>query len=71
MLGFSHIAWALSQVTKGGGKDKFMWGWSQQQVFDDLKWHLCSSPVLSVLDLQQPFDIETYASNYVVGTVLT
>ena len=22
MLGFSHIAWALNQVTKGGGKDK-------------------------------------------------
>jgi hypothetical protein len=26
MLGFSHIAWALSQVTRGGGKEKFVWG---------------------------------------------
>ena len=26
MLGFSHIAWVLSQVTKGGGRDKFVWG---------------------------------------------
>jgi hypothetical protein len=26
MLGFSHIAWALSQVTKGVGKAKFTWG---------------------------------------------
>jgi hypothetical protein len=26
MLGFSHIAWALNQVTKGGGRAKFMWG---------------------------------------------
>jgi hypothetical protein len=30
MLGFSHIAWALNQVTRGGGKEKFMWGLSQQ-----------------------------------------
>jgi hypothetical protein len=25
VLGFSHIAWALIQVTKGGGKAKFVW----------------------------------------------
>jgi hypothetical protein len=67
MLGFSHIAWALKQVTKGGGKEKFMWGKSQQQVFDDMKHRLFSTPVLSLLDLQQPFDIETNASNYVYG----
>jgi hypothetical protein len=71
VLRFSHIAWALSQVTRGGGKAKFVWGWSQQQVFDDLKQHLCSAPVLSLSDLQQPFDIETYASDYVVGVILT
>jgi hypothetical protein len=44
VLGFSHIAWALSQVTRGGGKEKFVWGLSQQQAFDDLKKRLCSSP---------------------------
>jgi hypothetical protein len=37
MLGLSHIAWALIQVTRGGGKEKFVWGQSQQQAFDDLK----------------------------------
>jgi hypothetical protein len=26
MLGFSHIVWALSQVTKGSGRAKFAWG---------------------------------------------
>jgi hypothetical protein len=71
MLGFSHIAWALSQVTRGGGKEKFVWGLSQQQSFDDLKKRLCSSPVLSLPDLQHPFDIETDASDYVVGIILT
>jgi hypothetical protein len=34
---FSHIAWVLSQVTQGGRKDKFVWGQSQQQEFNDLK----------------------------------
>jgi hypothetical protein len=30
MLGFSHIAWALSQVTKGGGRANFVWGKEQK-----------------------------------------
>jgi hypothetical protein len=30
MLGFSHITWDLSQVTKGGGREKFMWGKEKQ-----------------------------------------
>jgi hypothetical protein len=44
---------------------------SQQKEFDDLKHRLCSTPVLTLPDLQQPFEIETDASNYVVGVVLT
>ena len=32
MLEFSHIAWVLSQVSKGGGKDKFFW-FDSQQIF--------------------------------------
>jgi hypothetical protein len=71
MLGFSHIAWALSQVTMGGGKEKFVWALSQKKVFDDLKQHLCSTPILSLPELQQPFEIETYASDYVMGVFLT
>jgi len=71
MLGFSHIAWALNQVTRSGGKEKYLWVLSQQQVFDDLNHHLCSTWVLSLPDLQQPFDIKTYGSNFVVGTFLT
>jgi hypothetical protein len=41
VFGFSHIAWPINQVTRGGGKAKFVWGWSQQQEFDDLKQRLC------------------------------
>jgi hypothetical protein len=71
VLGFSHIVWALIQVTKGGGKEKFLWGLSQQKGFNDLKKHLCSSPVISLPDLQHPFEIETDASDNVVGVFLT
>jgi hypothetical protein len=44
---------------------------SQQQAFDEFKKHLCSSPILLLLDLQHPFEIETDASDYVVGIILT
>jgi hypothetical protein len=71
ILGFSYIAWALSQINRGDGKEKFVWGEYQQQAFDDLEQRLCSAPVLSLLDLQHPFEIETNASDYVVGVVLT
>jgi hypothetical protein len=37
VLGLSHIALALSQVIRGGGKEKIVWGQSQQKSFDDLK----------------------------------
>ena len=71
VLGFSHIAWALSQITRGGGKVKFVWAWSQQQAFEDLKKRLCSALVLSLPYLQQPFEINTDASDYAVGAILT
>jgi hypothetical protein len=71
VLGLSHITWALNQVTRGGGKETFVWVMSQQQAFDDLKKRLCSSPVLSLPDLQHPFEIKTNASEYVVCVVLT
>eukprot|EP00253_Pinus_taeda_P026554 PITA_26554 len=71
MLGFSHILWPLSQVTKGGAKEKFFWSETQQRAFSELKNRLCSKPVLTLPDLQQPFEIETDASDYAIGAVLT
>ena len=46
-------------------------GPTQQQAFNDLKQRLCSALVLSLTDLQHPFEIETNASDYAVGVVLT
>jgi hypothetical protein len=71
VLGFSHIAWALIQVTKVGGRKNSTWGKEQQRAFDGLKHCLCLALVLSLPDLQQLFKIETDASDYVVAAVLT
>eukprot|EP00253_Pinus_taeda_P035635 PITA_35635 len=71
VLGFSHITWPLSQVTKGGAKEKFFWSKYQQKAFTKLKHCLCSTPVLTLPDLQQPFEIETYVSDYAIGAILT
>jgi hypothetical protein len=71
VLGLSYIAWALSQVTKGNGREKFAWGKAQQQKFDDLKHRLCSSSIISLPDLQQLFEIEIDASDYAIGAVIT
>jgi hypothetical protein len=70
-LGFYNIAWALSQVIKGGWKANFVWGRSQHKDFNDMKHRLFSSLVLALPNLQQPFEIETDAFDYVVGVVLT
>ena len=71
MLGLSHITWPLSQVTKGGVKEKIFWLEYQQKEFVELKRHLYSAPVLTLPYLQQPFDIKTDASDYAIGVVLT
>ena len=71
MLGFSHITWPLIQVTKGGVKAKFFWFESQHKAFAELKQRLCSTLVLTLPDLQQPFEIEADASIYVISVVIT
>lgn len=70
-MGFSYITWPLSQVTKGGAKAKFFWSETQQKAVSDLKNRLCFAPVLTLLDLQQLFEIEIDACDYAIGVVLT
>ena len=71
MLGFSHITWSLSKVTKGGAKAKFFWSEYQYKAFVEFKHHLCYAPVFTFPDLQQPFEIETDAYDYAIGEILT
>eukprot|EP00253_Pinus_taeda_P001580 PITA_01580 len=62
VLGFSHITWPLSQVTKGGAKEKFFWFESQQKAFTELKDRLYITPVLTLPDLQQQFEVDIVGS---------
>ena len=71
VLGFSHITWPLSQFTKGGAKAKFFCSEPQKKAFIELKYRLCSTPVLALPDLQQPFEIKTDAFDYAIRAVLT
>eukprot|EP00253_Pinus_taeda_P027744 PITA_27744 len=71
VLGFSHITWPLSQVTKGGMKAKLFWSKSQQKAFTELKDRLCMTLVLALPNLQQPFEVKENASDYAIGAVLT
>ena len=71
ILGFSHIAWPLNQLTKGNGKIVFKWKPTQQQDFEQLKNKLCTAPVLVLPDLHQPFEIEMDALDYSLGAVIT
>ena len=54
VLGFSNIAWSITQVTKGGSKAKSIWSKPQQHAFEELNQRLCSAPVLTLPDLQHP-----------------
>ena len=71
ILGFSHIAWPLNQLTKGNGKIVFKWTPTQQQAFEQLKNKLCTSTILVLPNFHYPFEIETDASDYACTTMIT
>ena len=67
--GFSELAWPLNNLLK---KDrKFEWTEDCQRAFDDLKKRFTEEPVLAMPDQTRPFQIETDASKYATGAVLT
>ena len=71
ILGCSHIACPLNQLTKGYGKAIFKWTLTQQQAFEQLKNKFCTTPILVLSDLHQPFEIDTDASDYALIAVIT
>ena len=50
---------------------KFEWTEECQRAFDDLKKQFTEEPVLIMPDQTRPFQIETGASKYATGAVLT
>jgi len=49
----------------------FNWGPDQQKAFDKLKELFISAPILRNPDSNKPFVVETDASNFAVGAVLS
>ena len=67
--GFSELAKPLNDLLK---KDKkFNWTSDCQLAFDELKKRFTEEPVLMMPDQSRPFQIETDASKYATGAVLT
>jgi len=50
---------------------KWVWGESQQKVFDELKEVFTTKPVLVALDLEKEFRVKADALNYATGGVLS
>ena len=68
---FSHIAKPLNQLSKTG----FQWSWKsdglEQAAFDELKCLITSTPILVLPDQTKHFFLETDASAYTRGAVLS
>ncbi len=67
--GYSKIAHPLLDLTKKA----IVWDWGepQQRAFEELKTRMCSRPVLTQPNFDKPFFLQTDASAYGVGTILS
>ena len=66
---FATVVKPLHKLT---GKDsKFVWTKECQESFDTLKERLTKSPILAYPDFKQPFILDTDASEYDIGAVLS
>jgi hypothetical protein len=65
---YSKIATSLTRLTR---KDKLEWNAEADQAFETLKKAFTTAPILTHPDFQKPFFLETYASDFALGAVLS
>ena len=65
---YSKIAAPLTRLTC---KDKLEWSTEADQAFEILKMAFTSAPILTHLDFQKPFFLESDASDFALGAVLS
>ncbi len=68
---FATTATPLTDLTKKARPDKVIWTKECEAAFDDLKAALQRKPVLMVAEPTRPFVLQTDASNYGLGAVLS
>ena len=66
--GFAEIAHPLHPLT---GNTPFTWETEHQKAFDKLKTVITTAPTLSIPTNDDPFRLETDASEYAVGAILS
>jgi hypothetical protein len=66
--GFAHIAKALHKLT---GNHPWTWEAEQRRAFAEVKDTITTAPVLQMPDEDKPFRLETDASAYAIGAVLS
>ena len=66
---FSEIARPLHDLLKDG--QRWQWTDREQHAFETLKRMICESPILIHADPEKKFQMETDASNYAYGAVLS
>jgi len=65
---YSKIADPLTQLTR---KDKLEWNAEADQAFETLKKAFTTAPILTHPDFQKPFFLETDASDFALGAILS
>jgi hypothetical protein len=67
--GYSKITWPLLDLTKK--TEVWHWDKAQEQAFMDLKTCMCQAPILTQLDFNHKFYVQTDMSGYGMGAVLS
>jgi len=66
---YSKVAQPLTELTKK--TEKWEWNYKAERAFEELKQRFTSAPILSHFDAQKPVIIETDASDFAIGAVLS
>ena len=68
---FAHIARPLTDMLKGDCRGKFTWSDEAEESFERLKTALVTSPVLAMPNEHDEFVLDTDASLFAIGAVLS
>lgn len=69
--GYSKIVAPLTNMTRGKNKGNFLLGRDEKAAFEQLKQKFLEAPVLAHFDPEAKLRIETDASNFAIGAILS